>query len=488
MQNRLPEIMGKFKNLRSLRIRLFFLILFTGLVPGIMMRYAIVENYEEHAITMRTAAVQNQLIIIANHLIYYDFLQSTTSETIHAELEMLSNLYDGRVQIIGGNFNVIKDTYGISEGKTMISEEVIRCFAGESVSRYSKEPGYIEITTPITENVMTEEGEKMTVVSGVMLTSISDESIVAIADVLGRNAFIFASLMFIIVIAIALLLSGVLVRPFEKVTASINNVKDGFSDKVVSVPGYTETEEIANAFNQVLGRMKMLDESRQEFVSNVSHELKTPMASIKVLADSLMAQSNVPEKLYKEFLNDIASEIDRENQIITDLLTLVKLDKKESDLNITSVNMNDLTELILKRLRPIARKRNVEVVFESVRQVVADIDEVKMTLIISNLVENAIKYNREEGWVKVTLDADHQNFWIEVRDCGVGIAEESITRIYERFYRGDKSHSREVGGTGLGLAITKSAVLMHKGSIAVSSKEGEGTVFTVKIPLGHVGN
>jgi signal transduction histidine kinase len=148
--------------------------------------------------------------------------------------------------------------------------------------------------------------------------------------------------------------------------------------------------------------------------------------------------------------------------------------------------MNELTELILKRLRPIARKRDVEVVLESFRSVVAEVDEVKMTLILSNLVDNAIKYNKEHGLVKITLNADHQYFTIEVRDTGIGIPEDDLAQIYERFYRVDKSHAREIAGTGLGLAITRNAVLMHKGTITVTSKEGEGSIFTVKMPLTHV--
>ena len=119
----------------------------------------------------------------------------------------------------------------------------------------------------------------------------------------------------------------------------------------------------------------------------------------------------------------------------------------------------------------------------SKREVIAEVDEVKMSLILTNLVENAIKYNIEQGTVEVTLDADHQFFTIQVSDTGIGIPEECMEQIYERFYRVDKSHSREIGGTGLGLAITRNAVLLHRGSIKAESREGEGTTFTVKIPL-----
>ena len=228
-----------------------------------------------------------------------------------------------------------------------------------------------------------------------------------------------------------------------------------------------------------------MDKSRQEFVANVSHELKTPLTSMKVLADSLVMQENVPNELYQEFMTDIAEEIDRENKIINDLLTLVKLDKTDGELNVESVDINGLLELLMKRLRPIARQQNIEVVLESNRPVQAVVDEVKMTLALSNLVENAIKYNKKNGWVKVTLDADHKNFTVMVEDSGMGIPEEAMERIYERFYRVDKSHSREIGGTGLGLAITRNIILMHRGTIQVSSVEQEGTTFVVKIPLTY---
>ena len=232
--------------------------------------------------------------------------------------------------------------------------------------------------------------------------------------------------------------------------------------------------------------MKILDESRNEFVSNVSHELKTPLTSMKVLADSLVGQEGVPEELYQEFMGDITAEIDRENKIITDLLSLVKMDKKAADLNVEHLNINQLLEDILKRLRPIADKRHIDLILDSFRPVEADVDEVKFTLAVSNLVENGIKYNVDDGWVRVTLDADHKYFYVKVADSGMGIPEESIGRIFERFYRVDKSHSKEIGGTGLGLAITRNAILLHRGSIKVSSVEGQGTTFTVKIPLSYI--
>lgn len=488
--------------LRSLRSRIFILVLLVGVIPSVLMRYAIVKNYEERAVHLRQETVQDQLTTIAGHLVTNNYLETyqmtdaqavANKNVINAELDMLSGMYDGRILIISTNFNIIKDTYGLSEGKTIISEEVVRCFQGERMFHYDAQNGYIEMTTPIIYTVRPdaeggEAGEAVSTVRGVMLTSISSGSIVETMNILYRQSLIIEMIVIMIIVALAMVLSYALTRPFNKVTEAINEVRDGYSDEAISVPEYVETVHIIDAFNQLLKSKRALDESRQDFVANVSHELKTPMASMKVLADSLLAQENVPVAYYREFLEDIVSEIDRENQIITDLLALVKMDKKVQSMNIASICINDLTELILKRLRPIARKKDIEVIFESHRVVTAEVDEVKMTLILSNLVENAIKYNKENGWVKVVLDADYQFFTLEVSDSGIGIPEDSLTRIYERFYRVDKSHSREIGGTGLGLAITKSAVLMHRGSITVTSKLGEGTTFRVEIPqkYGHL--
>ncbi len=489
---KLIELVRQKMPLKSLRLRIFAIVLVTGIVPGIIVGVGIVQNYEIRAVEHRISTVQNQLKIVANHLISNGYMANYRSEeqiyrasrdVTDAELEMLSNLYEGRVMIINSNFKVVKDTYGISEGKIIISEEVIKCFQGENISHYDPEHGYIEMTTPITDTTAdsSENG-----VIGVMLTSISNGSIVAMMEMLNRHVVIIETLLALGVVTLAIILAVVMTRPFNRITQAIHDVNSGYSDESISVPDYAETVHIVDAFNQLLARMRALDESRQEFVANVSHELKTPMTSIKVLADSLLTEQDAPAQLYREFMEDIVSEIDRENRIITDLLALVKLDKKVQDMNIASLNINDLVELILRRLRPIARKKDVEVVFESMRPVVAEVDEVKMTLIMTNLVENAIKYNKQHGWVKVELDADHQFFTFKVSDSGIGIPEESLAHICERFYRVDKSHSREIGGTGLGLAITKSAVLLHRGTITVNSVEGEGTSFLIKIPLNYI--
>ncbi len=476
--------------LRSLKGRIFLILLVVGLIPCFIMRYAILQNYERRAVNVRTSDISTQVKILANHLLTYHYLADPSSEVINAELDQLSNLYDGRVLIINADLRIVKDTYGISQGKTIISEEVIRCLSGESANKYDRENGYIEMTVPITETVDADlpvgTGEKVEVVRGVMLVSASNDSIIATMNSLDRQALVVESIVGVLIFVMTLAVSKYLFAPFKKIIEALDQVQEGYTNDPISVTDCLETEHIGDAFNRVLGRMKMLDDSRQEFVSNVSHELRTPITSMKVLADSLITQKDVPIEVYQEFMTDIAAEIEREDKIINDLLSLVKMDRTSADLNISEVDINALVELIMRRLRPIANRRDIQLVYESLRPVTASVDEVKLTLALSNLVENAIKYNKEHGFVKVTLDADHQFFTVQVADSGVGIPEEELEHIYERFYRVDKSRSREIGGTGLGLSITRSAILMHRGTIKVVSVEGEGTDFTVKIPLKYI--
>ena len=345
--------------------------------------------YETRAVALRTAEIQNQCTIVTNQMSTNHYFSDTSSEVINSDLIQLTNIYNGRVMVIDEDLNVVKDTYGLDEGRMDVSENVIRCMKGESTNSYDKKNHYIEVLAIV--------------------------------------AVIFADRV---------------VRPLRKITSAIENVSAGYSDDILHVDTYTETKNISESINKMMGRLKLLDDSREEFVSNVSHELKTPMTSMKVLADSLLEQENVPVEMYQEFMGDIAKEIDRENKIITDLLSLVKMDKKGQTLNIESMNINNLLEQILKRLRPIAQQKNVEIVMESFRPVTAEIDETKFSLAISNLVENAIKYNRDNGWVHVSLNADHKFFYIKVEDSGIGIPEEDQAYIFERFYRVDKSQEQ----------------------------------------------
>lgn len=493
MLQKIKGFLFKIKILRSFQAQLFVIIILVGSLPSQIIRYGILQTYTERAISLRISDVQTQGRILANHLLMYNYLQDSSSEVINAELSQLAQVYNGRVLIVDQNLKVIKDTYGLSVGKIMISEEIIKCFNGKNTANYDEKSQYIEVTVPIAAAVEqardssgAAEAQMQTGIQGVILISVSTDSTQVTLRLLGRNALIIQFAILILLVGIASGISYLITRPFQHVTSAIQKLQAGHFNEKISVPEYLETERIADAFNELYARMRVLDESRDEFVANVSHELKTPITSMKVLADSLLMQEQVPAELYREFMLDIADEIDRENKIINDLLSLVKMDRTKADLNIEQTDINALLELILKRLRPIAMKRDVEMTLECIRPVLAEVDKVKLTLAITNLVENAIKYNNEHGWVKVVLDADHQFFTVEVSDSGIGIPENCLDNVYERFYRVDKSHSREIGGTGLGLAITRSAILMHKGTIKAASVLGEGTVFTVKVPLTYV--
>ena len=467
--------------IKSLRFRIIVLLILVSSIPCFAIKEAILQKYEDRAVAWRTAEIQNQSTILSNQLSTTNYLKEPISEVINAELSQMSNVYDGRILIIDNEFRIMKDTFGAEVGKTIVSSDVIKCLSGTATSQYDSDNRFIEITTPITE-----KGEDKSNVKGVILVSISTDIIHETLEELDNKADILFVVLMMIVIAVGFFVSTMMVKPFEKIANVINDITEGYDSDNLQVDNYTETQQISEAFNKMRSRMKVLDDSRQEFVSNVSHELKTPLTSMKVLADSLLAQEDVPVELYKEFMGDITEEIERENNIINDLLSLVKMDKKSADLNVKPENINDLVETILKRLRPIAALRNIELVFESFRPVTADVDEVKLTLAISNLVENAIKYNKENGWVQVSLNADHKYFYVKVADSGMGIPQESLDHIFECFYRVDKSHSQEISGTGLGLAIARNAIITHRGAIKVHSEEGVGTTFTVRVPLNYI--
>lgn len=464
---------------KSLRFRILIILVILGIVPSVIVTRMMIGNYEKQAVAVRAGAVSSQCSILCNQIIKENYLNDPSSEAVNGKIEMLSNVYGGRILIVDRDFKIVKDTYHVDEGKTLVSPKIIRSFKKGEPTDYQRKGQVIEFAVPV-------RSADVPQIQGAMLVTISCSEITATMMELNYQGLLLIAVIVVLSVFLGYILATVLVKPLARVTKSIEDLTDGYQNDEISVPDYTETELITDAFNKMLARMKVLDESRSEFVSNVSHELKTPMTSMKVLADSLVGQQGVPEELYQEFLQDITAEIDRENRIITDLLSLVKMDKKTADLSIQHMDINQLLEDILKRLRPIADKRSIDLILDSFRPVEADVDEIKFTSAISNLVENAIKYNVDDGWVRVSIDADHKYFYVTVADSGMGIPEDSLERIFERFYRVDKSHSREIGGTGLGLAITRSTIAMHHGVIKVFSREGEGTTFSVRIPLSYI--
>lgn len=350
--------MSRFKNVinffKSLKFRLILFLILFGIVPGIVLKVGIVKTYEDRSVSIKTSEILSQAKILANQIVSNDYLNYPNSTIINAELDQLSNIYDGRVMVIDNEFHIIKDTYDLDTNKTIISKEVIESYYGQEIKKYDAENRYIELTVPLGRPVE-QTGE--TEVLGVMLVSVSTDSINLNMEYLARNAYVIQLICAVAAVFLAVILSIQLVKPFHKMSKSIDEIKTGYGEDALSVNDYTETIEICKKFNEMLGRMKVLDDSRQEFVSNVSHELKTPLTSMKVLADSLNSMEDAPIELYKEFMGDIGNEIDRETKIINDLLSLVKMDKSAADLNVTNMNINELLEQILKRLNPIAEKQ-----------------------------------------------------------------------------------------------------------------------------------
>ena len=381
---------GKF--FKSLRFRILIILIILGIVPSVIVTEMVIANYEDRAIANRVQSMENICDIMCDLLIKENYLNDSSSQTVNSKLELLSNIYGGRILIVDRDFRIIKDTYGVDEGKTLVSQKVVNCFKGEDAYRYDSDSQKLILAVPV-------KSPEVNQVQGAMMIMASSSEVTSTIRELEQKGILIIGIIVVLAIFLGYILSTVLVKPFARVTKAIEDLTDGYQNEEISVPDYTETELITDAFNKMLTRMKVLDESRSEFVSNVSHELKTPMTSMKVLADSLVGQEGVPEELYQEFMRDITAEIDRENRIITDLLTLVKMDKKSADLQISHMNINQLLEDILKRLRPIADKRNIDLILDSFRPVEADVDELKFTSAISNLVENAIKYNKPNGTI-----------------------------------------------------------------------------------------
>lgn len=400
-----------------------------------------------------------------------------TSKTFHG-MNTLAYSLSARVMIVDTDYRVAYDSFRLLKDTYIMNNDIYEIMKGDRDERLVREQSYIEYMFP----VVNREGY----IDDVAVIAVSLESMENERGYLSYRANILICIFMVIGVLTAFFISYMAVRDTRKIKSQLVNMKDGFLGQISSDGLWREAGSVVDNMNGIFAKSQLLEESRQEFVSNASHELKTPITSMKVLSESILMQDNVPVEMYREFMNDIVLEIDREAQIISDLLTLVKTDKGSDSLNIERVDINELMEVILKRLTPLAEKRSIEITFESFREVEADIDKVKFTLAISNLIENGIKYNVDGGWIRVSLNADHKNLYIKVADSGVGIPEDCVEHIFERFYRVDKARSRDTGGTGLGLAISKNIIVMHKGIINVYSEPGKGTTFTVRVPMNYV--
>jgi two-component system, OmpR family, sensor histidine kinase SenX3 len=234
-----------------------------------------------------------------------------------------------------------------------------------------------------------------------------------------------------------------------------------------------------------LVELKRVNKIRRDFIANVSHELKTPATSLKLLAESLVEVLEEDPEGARFFAEQLKNETDRLAQLITDLLDLARLESEEGIQNPVPVDVRSVLMVVLARLRPAARHKNITLSwkrFGSATSYTIQGDETQLISMFANLVDNAVKYTPAGREVEVTGESDNNEVIVRVSDTGIGIPEENLGRIFERFYRVDKARSKETGGTGLGLSIVRHVAENHGGRVAVESTLGEGSTFTVCLP------
>lgn len=465
----------------SLRWRLLLLFFVISYLPLMFFSSMILERMESYYLTESETDWRRKANMVAAQIKDEDFLgENINNLAFKSLITTQSSEYNCRILVVDASGFVVMDSSEADLNTTLMNSVTLSALNNEDkAQKYDKGSSIMMAAAPVLDK------EKKNVVGAVTMVAAIDDVFLPIQDLKSQ-----VSLLSVVIALMAGLLSFVtasfITKPLKTLMKFVQKITNGQLDQKVDVVGNDEIAELGNAFNHMTEQLQRVEQSRQEFVSNVSHELKTPLSSIKVLTESLMFQEDVPIEMYQEFFEDINSEVDRLNNIISDLLTLVRLDQREIPLNITEVNLNEMIQSLLKRLAPLAKKKNINLIYESHREVTAEIDIVKLSLALTNLVENAIKYTPEAGTVTVILQGDLQDAIITVQDTGIGIAKEEQARIFERFYRTDKTRNRETGGTGLGLAITYKTVIMHNGSIVVESEEGKGSTFSVQIPLRHI--
>ncbi|MCL2854968.1 MAG: HAMP domain-containing histidine kinase [Defluviitaleaceae bacterium] len=466
--------------LRTLRFKLFLSYILVSVVPLVVLWSFIAGVIQEDFLERDLGHLRFGASQIATSLAVGGFMDDADaryqrSDFLIGESARLAS----RILVMDNMSMVIFDSQGLMEGDTLHTTDIVMALDGHHSYSYN-----IGSESTVIHSAVSILNEENNVVGVVMLHHTTTEAAGIITRINDRTTLLLIGIG-VAVLVVVLFVASWLLGPLNHVLTAVKSISEGHLGKRIELNGKDEISALGGAVNHMAQKLERVELTRQEFVSNVSHELKTPLSAVKVLSESLLHKEGVADATYQEFLGDINSEVDRMADIIDELLTLVRLDEVELPLNIDTFSISGLLEDVVKRLRPIANKKRVVIDISNAAEIYVEGDEMKLSLAITNLVENAIKYSHEEGVVKVMLEVDAKNAFITVADDGIGISEEDQERVFSRFFRADKGRDRETGGTGLGLAITHKTILLHKGSIKLSSKLGEGSIFAARIPLNH---
>ena len=380
---------------------------------------------------------------------------------------------EGRILLIDREGKIQLDTLSLLEGTMISVPEAIAVLGGSESRAYGIHPlGENEGDyAALCAAAMVADGE---IIGAVLLATPVTELREAILTVERQLITVFIGVAAAALIA-ALIFAVTLTAPIKALTSTIRRMGKGDLSARVNVHASGELKALADSYNAMAEKIENFDQSRSQFVQNASHELKTPLATMKILLENLIYQP------------DMHHEIDRLSGIITDLLTLTQMDSQQTAVRQDAVDFTALCEETLHALRPAAEKAGLTLHAEIADSVTLQGDESKLSQVVYNLIDNAVKYTPEGGQVSISLTAGKSQVVFTVRDTGIGIPEEDVKHIFDRFYRVDKARSRATGGTGLGLSIVRQMVQLHGGEITVDSTPGEGSAFTVTLPSRREG-
>ena len=308
-----------------------------------------------------------------------------------------------------------------------------------------------------------------------------DKEQATLLESLQTNLLTISATVLFFAVLLSGLLSHALTRRIGALADAIGRMREGSYSQHAAVRGHDEIAALASEFNSLADRLQTTENARRRFVSDASHELKTPLAGIRLLSDSILQTENMDADTVREFVGDIEHESERLTRITENLLRLTRLDNAVAEES-APIEITPVIERTARMLRLVAQERQVELSYQIVRDGTVLANEDALHQIVYNLAENAIKYNKPGGWVCIELAGDDAQCVLSVTDNGIGIPDEDLPRIFDRFYRVDKMRSRAAGGTGLGLSIVADTVKHCGGSITAEQRTGGGSVFTVRLP------